>query len=137
LHPKDKTTPRIRGTTPEIDKAARELRRQLTPSEERLWEALIGRKLGGLKFRCQHPTGPFVLDFYCAAARLVVEVDGGIHLDPEQRKVDAARTEQLNAYGYRVIRFRNEEVVSDLAAVLDRILAEATARCRSRTNPRG
>ncbi len=102
--------------------AARELRRRETEAEAILWAALRGRQVAGLKFRRQRPAGPFVLDFYCADHRLVVEVDGAIH--DEQREQDAARTAILKQYGYRVVRFRNAEIASDLAAVLARI-AEA------------
>src|SRR5947209_7485191 len=103
--PRDKTTPRIRGTTPDVDGAARKLRRRLTPTEQTLWAALSGRKLDGLKFRCQHPVGWFVLDFYCPRCKLVVEVDGDIHDEPESVVHDELRTHQLVAYGYRVLRF--------------------------------
>jgi very-short-patch-repair endonuclease len=120
---RSKTTPRIRGTTPEIEAAARRLRRNMTPAERKLWEALKGKKLGGLKFRPQHPVGPFILDFYCPARKLVVELDGGVH--EEQAGYDEARTDQLENYGYRVIRFRNEEVLENLPAVLERILEAA------------
>ncbi len=113
---------RIRGTTPEIEKAARRMRQALTPAEFMLWEALRGRRLAGLRFRCQHPVGRFILDFYCPAHRLVIEVDGGVHDD----KIEyyEARATVLHGYGYRVLRFRNEEVTSDLPAVLARITAE-------------
>ena len=114
-----KTTSRIRGTTPEIEAAARRLRRNMTPAENKLWQALKGKKLGGLKFRAQHPVGPFILDFYCPACKLVVELDGSVH--EKQMDYDKARTQQLEDYGYRVIRFRNEEVLSDLPSVLERI----------------
>ena len=121
-----KTTNRIRGTTVEIEEAARRLRRNMTPAEQKLWEALKGRQVAGLKFRCQHPVGPFVLDFYCPTRKLVVELDGGIHELQENR--DQARTDQLADYGYRVIRFRNEEVFNDLDSVLQRILQAAEER---------
>ncbi|MCX6031758.1 MAG: endonuclease domain-containing protein [Chloroflexi bacterium] len=119
MTPRDKTTPRIRGTTPEIEAAARRLRRNMTPAELKLWGALQNKQLDGLKFRPQHPVGPFILDFWCPARKLVVELDGGVH--EGQTDYDEARTQQLQDYGYRVIRFRNEEVVSDLASVLERI----------------
>jgi len=118
-----KTTNRIRGTTVEVEEAARRLRRNMTPAEQKLWEALKGRQVAGLKFRCQHPVGPFVLDFYCPERRLVVELDGGIHEMLENR--DQARTAQLADYGYHVIRFRNDEVFDDLDSVLERILHAA------------
>lgn len=118
----EKSTPRIRGTTPEVDAAARRGRRDMTPAEKALWAALRGKKLGGLKFRRQHPLGPFILDFYCPARKLVVELDGAGHAEQGQKSYDAARTERLNDYGCRVIRFRNEEVLHDLPSVLARIL---------------
>jgi very-short-patch-repair endonuclease len=118
-----KTTSRIRGTTPEVEDAAWRLRRNITPAENKLWEALRGKQLAGLKFCAQHPVGPFILDFYCPACKLVVELDGGVHED--QAAYDEARTRQLNDYGYKVMRFRNEEVMRDLPAVLEQILAAA------------
>ena len=123
MNSRPKTTPRIRGTTPEIEAAARRLRRNMTPAEQKLWGALRGKKLGGLKFRAQHPVGPFILDFYCPARKLVIEVDGGVH--EKQADYDESRTQQLEAYGYRVIRFRNEEVLEDLPSVLKQILEAA------------
>jgi very-short-patch-repair endonuclease len=123
MSPRTKTTPRIRGTTPEIEAAARHLRRNMTPAEKKLWEALKAKQLGGLKFRVQHPVGPFILDFYCPARKLVVELDGSAH--EEQADYDEARTQQLEDYGYRVIRFRNDEVLTDLPSVLEQILQAA------------
>ncbi|MCU0532921.1 MAG: endonuclease domain-containing protein [Hydrococcus sp. Prado102] len=114
-----KTTNRIRGTTPEIELAARQLRNHLTPAESYLWQALKNRQLIGLRFRCQHPIGRFILDFYCPSCKLAIEVDGEIHSEQVER--DTARTEQLEAYGYRVLRFSNEEVLSDLNRVLETI----------------
>lgn len=110
---------RIRGTHQEIEEAARRLRRELTPAESILWEALRGRQLDGLKFRCQHPVGKFILDFYCPSVKLVIEVDGGIH--DQQQEYDQARTEKLEAFGYRVLRFTNDQVMKDLSAVLETI----------------
>ena len=120
-----KTTNHVRGTTPEIVAAAQRMRRNLTPAEQALWQALRGRRLNGLKFRCQHPVGPFVLDFYCPARRLAVEVDGDVH--DEQMAHDEARSDELRDYGYRVIRCRNDEVLDNLDAVLDRIRQAALA----------
>ncbi|MFN8593696.1 MAG: endonuclease domain-containing protein [Thermomicrobiales bacterium] len=94
---------------------ARDLRARQTPPEVVLWEALRNRRLDGLKCR-QHPVGPFVLDFCCPDRRLAVEIDGGVH--DEQRAYDAEREALLEAAGYRVLRFANEAVWSDLAGVL-------------------
>ncbi|HLL83788.1 MAG TPA: DUF559 domain-containing protein [Longimicrobium sp.] len=115
---------RLRGTTPELEARARELRRAQTPAEKRLWNYLRGWNLP--KFRRQHAVERFVLDFYCASAKLCVEVDGGIH--DEQQERDAARTEFLNARGIHIIRFRNEEVMDDPRAVLRRIEAVLKTR---------
>lgn len=114
---------RIR-TPAQIQQRARELRREMTPAERMLWQRLRNQQLSGLKFRRQHPLGPFIADFYCAVRRLVVEIDGDIHdLQPER---DAVRTEQFEQYGYRVIRFRNEQVLNDIEDVLAAIEATCT-----------
>ena len=110
---------RIRGTTPEIEQAARKLRNNLTPAESLLWSSLRGKQLKGLRFRCQHPVGNFILDFYCPAHKLVVEVDGKIHSQQIDR--DNARTFELEKYGYRVLRFSNEQVMNNLPYVLTEI----------------
>ncbi len=121
----DSGTGRVRGSTPQLDAAARLHRRSITPAERALWQALRGHQLHGLGFRRQHPLGPFIVDFYCPQLKLVIELDGDVHAD--QADYDAARTEQLAAYGYRVIRFRNEAVLGDLSSVLKRITATAEA----------
>jgi very-short-patch-repair endonuclease len=72
-----------------------------------------------LRFRCQHPVGNFILDFYCPACKLVVEVDGTIHAN--QTEYDDARTSELAKYGYKVLRFTNEQVMKDLPQVLEEI----------------
>ena len=92
------------------------MRKNPTPAEAALWKVLRGRRLLGLKFRRQHPVGSFIVDFYCAVCKLVVEVDGDIHL--QQVAYDQARTEQIESFGYRVVRFSNEAVLNDLEVVL-------------------
>ncbi|MBD2110227.1 MULTISPECIES: DUF559 domain-containing protein [Cyanophyceae] len=124
-----KDFPRIRGTTRSIEQAARELRQNLTPAETRLWKALRGRQLNGLRFRCQHPVGRFIVDFYCPSCKLVIEVDGSVH--NQQEAYDKARTEHLQDFGYCVLRFSNAEVVNNLAVVLDRIAQVAESRSSS------
>jgi very-short-patch-repair endonuclease len=89
---------------------ARELRREATAAEEHAWSLLRDRRLLGLKFRRQHVIGGFVVDFYCAARRLVLEIDGSIHRTVAQAEYDAARTQYLELRGLRVIRIPNEEV---------------------------
>ncbi|MEO0459000.1 MAG: endonuclease domain-containing protein [Cyanobacteria bacterium P01_A01_bin.114] len=77
---------------------------------------LKDRQLDGLKFRVQHPVGRFIIDFYCPVCRLLVEVDGAVH--QTQADYDSARTEQLEAYGYKILRFTNDEVINNLSSVL-------------------
>jgi len=97
-----------------------ELRRGQTPIEERLWRELRSRRLAGLKFRRQHTIGNFIVDFYCADKKLVVEIDGDSHAD--QIKYDEKRTKWLEYQGYRIIRFTNREVLNQLPAVLEKIM---------------
>jgi very-short-patch-repair endonuclease len=118
------TPKRMRGTTPEVIAAARRLRQNLTPAEQMLWQALRNRQLQGLRFRCQHAVETFIVDFYCPEHRLVIEVDGEIH--DTQKDYDAARTEKLSQQGYRVIRFSNQQVLTNINEVLETILAELT-----------
>ena len=102
-----------------MEEAARAMRKRPTVAEARLWEALRAGRFAGAKFRRQHPLGRFVLDFYCPAKRLCIEVDGPVH--DNQREKDAARDAALAAANIRVLRFRNEEVLTDLDDVLTRI----------------
>lgn len=96
----------------------------MTDAERKLWYHLRGGRLGGFRFRRQHPIPPYVLDFYCYAAKLVVELDGGQHIE----EADAARTRALEARGLRVIRFWNNDVLSNTEAVLEAILSALQAR---------
>jgi ATP-dependent DNA helicase RecQ len=108
-----------------IDKA-RDLRRDMSLPEVQLWQALRGEKLGGLKFRRQHPIAPYVLDFYCAGARLAVEIDGESH---ERRAAqDARRDAFLLEQGIRTLRIPVRDVLNDLPAVTDHIYREAKGR---------
>jgi len=108
------------------------MRKNQTQSEEMLWAALRGRKLAGLKFHRQHVLGALIADLYCAAAKLVVEVDGDIH--EYQANYDATRTRRLEDYGYQVIRFRNEMVLNDLGNVLEQVKVVAFARILALTS---
>jgi very-short-patch-repair endonuclease len=97
------------------------LRQRSTPAEALLWEALRGRRLGGLKFRRQQPVRGFVVDFYCEAKDLVIELDGPVHDSPEAGEADRQRQMSLEGIGLRVMRFKNADVERDLDAVLSRI----------------
>jgi len=99
---------------------AREMRSEPTPEEAILWRSLRKRQFGGFKFRRQHLIGAYIVDFYCPQAKLVVEVDGPVHL--KQGEYDRAREDDLRAQGYQVIRFTNEEINTNLDMVLRRIL---------------
>jgi ATP-dependent DNA helicase RecQ len=94
---------------------ARNLRRQATPPEQLLWTVLRNGRIGGLKFRRQHPIGPYVVDFYCHGIALVIEVDGMSHEDKVSQ--DSEKTKYLEQQGLRVLRVTNEDVVRDLDAV--------------------
>ena len=98
---------------------AQDLRRNQTDAERLLWARLRDRRFHGFKFRRQTALGPYIVDFACLEPKLVIEVDGGQHA--EQAPKDAARTGYLEALGYRVIRFWNDEVLRELDAVLEEI----------------
>ena len=102
----------------------RQLRRDSTFPERLLWGRLRDRRCGGLKFRRQQPLGPYVADYLCASAMVVVELDGRSHDD--QQGYDQRRQEDLERMGYRVIRFTNDDVLKNLGGVVDAI-AEACA----------
>jgi very-short-patch-repair endonuclease len=104
---------------------ARALRLNLTRSEKSLWRQLRGRKLCGLKFRRQQPLDFYILDFFCAEKRLVVELDGGQHDIPEEREYDEKRTAYLNAQGLEVLRFWNSQIRENLPWVLELIRRKA------------
>ncbi len=98
---------------------AKEMRHEMTFAEARLWRELRGNKFQGLHFRRQQVIQGYIVDFYCHALHLVIEVDGDIHAN--QQVEDAERENRLIAIGLQVIRFQNDEVISDIQAVLDRI----------------
>jgi very-short-patch-repair endonuclease len=101
---------------------ARELRKNSNDAEKRLWWRLRGHQLGGFKFRRQHALGVYIADFVCIPARLVIEVDGETHGSDERQAIDAKRTEEIERAGYRVIRFWNDEVMTNMEGVLEAIL---------------
>ncbi len=107
---------------------AKAFRRLMTPPEARLWTALRAGRLNGCKFRRQHPIGPYILDFYCAEAKLAVEVDGAVHDQPDQVAHDQRRTAWLGERGVKVIRVRAIHVKDELEGVLGFILAVVRAR---------
>ncbi|MCW5581348.1 MAG: DUF559 domain-containing protein [Luteimonas sp.] len=104
---------------------ARRLRRSMTDAERRLWFHLRNRACSGWKFRRQHPLGPYIADFACLRAKVVVEVDGGQHLDAAS---DGVRTRYLGERGFVVLRFWNDDVLLRTEAVLSAIHAVVEAR---------
>jgi len=117
----------VRGLPRQVDlmtseriQFARQLRKQPTRAEDVLWARLRGSRFYGAKFKRQVPFDRYVVDFYCHAAKLVVEIDGKQH--EWVAGYDEGRTEVLERMGVRVVRFRNDEVCGDLDSVLERIL---------------
>lgn len=106
---------------------ARELRRWQTDAERLLWMLLRGRRLAGFKFRRQKPLGRYVLDFYCAAKRLAIELDGGGHAEGRRASYDRRREDDLRGAEIRVLRFWNNQVLKETEAVLQSIWNELQA----------
>ncbi|MDD1517473.1 MULTISPECIES: endonuclease domain-containing protein [Bradyrhizobium] len=104
--------------------AAKELRANTTPHERILWRALKELPMDGSHFRRQAPIGPYVVDFFCPAKRLIIELDGGHHNEDHTDTRDLERQRWLEHEGYRVIRFWNSEITTDLTAVMERIYVE-------------
>jgi very-short-patch-repair endonuclease len=112
---------------------ARELRRSATDAERVMWRALR-ENFPQLRFRRQYPVGPFIVDFYCHALKLGIEVDGGQHLEPENAAYDGHRTDYLASRGLQIIRFDNLQVLTDTDAVLT-ALEEAISALRTPAPP--
>jgi very-short-patch-repair endonuclease len=124
--------PKLATENSRIHQMARSLRRNQTIAERQLWASLRNRQMAGFKFRRQFPIGEFVTDFCCKESQLVIELDGVQHADdPVQVAVDRKRTALLNECGYRLIRFWNEEILSNLDGVLEQILIELNDPLRS------
>lgn len=123
---------RLNGSEPSR-RNANQLRKQMTPPEIGLWLALRANP-ARLRFRKQHSAGPYVLDFYCAPARLAIEVDGEAHARGDRPARDAARDAWLAAQGVRTVRYAAQEVLENLDGVVTQIMAIATKR-RDQLNP--
>jgi very-short-patch-repair endonuclease len=100
---------------------ARQLRRNQTPAEARLWSTLRGGKLDGHKFRRQHSISRYYADFACEKLRLIIELDGGVHDEDERDLKDQYRQQDLEHLGWSVLRFRNDDVFARLDEVLSAI----------------
>ena len=115
--------------------AAKKLRASTTPHERILWRALKELPVEGTHFRRQAPIGRYVVDFFCPAKHLIIELDGGHHNDDETAKRDLERQRWLEREGYRVIRFWNSEITADLTAVLERIYVELHGSREAQAEP--
>jgi very-short-patch-repair endonuclease len=100
---------------------ARDLRRNATSAESKLWSQLRNRQLDGFKFVRQEPIGPFIVDFLCRQRKLVIEVDGATHSSDAEVARDESRTEYLTERGYTVIRFQNEDIYDGMDFVVEEI----------------
>src|SRR4051812_30257544 len=122
---------KFRDPDPHLKAYGRKMRREATDAERRLWSMLRGGKLGGCKFRRQHPVAGYIADFYCHERRLIVESDGGQHFDPKAIEYDQRRTEKLNELGIGVLRFQSNEVLKYSEAVFATIFHELTENAPS------
>ena len=104
---------------------ARQLRRNSTDAERRLWSALRDRRLEGYRFRRQYPIGSYIVDFACTRYRLIVEADGGQHADSDS---DHRRDAWLEGEGWRVLRFWNNDVLANTEGVVQTVLRELSSR---------
>ncbi len=104
---------------PKLVERAKDLRRNMTPAEKKLWYSYLRY----FKFRVlrQKPINNFIVDFYCAKLKLVIEIDGDSHFTNDGKDYDQERTQILEGYGLRVMRFTNDEVLKDFAGVCQRI----------------
>lgn len=113
---------------PHIFEKAKILRNNMTEAEQKLWEILRNKKMLEYRFKPQHPIDIFIADFYCHALKLVIEVDGGIHKNTDQREYDFGREKELNNWGIKVIRFSNDEIANDINIVKKEIEQTCTQR---------
>jgi very-short-patch-repair endonuclease len=121
------------NATPEVMEIAKNLRNNMTYTEQLLWEKLKGKQICGLRFRRQHPIDLFIVDFYCHQVRLVIEVDGEIH--DQQAEYDDGRSSEMEIFGIKVMRFKNQEVENDIERVIFEI--QTLVKERLKSPPRG
>jgi len=108
----------FKGANAKLFEFSKALRKAQTEAEDIIWQELRNRKLLGFKFRRQHPLNKYIADFYCYEAKLVIEIDGGIHNQLENREYDKNRSHELQRIGIEVIRFTNEQINCNLNEVL-------------------
>jgi len=103
-----------------IIERAKELRKSMTEAEKALWQKIRNEKLG-VKFRRQHPCNRFILDFYCHEKRLAIEIDGEYHFKRDQMEYDLGRAFEIENYDIKLIRFSNQEVLTNIKSVINEI----------------
>jgi len=111
----------MRPYDPILKRNARALRSSLTDAEQLLWSRLRRKQLLGVQFYRQKPIGPYIVDFYCAVAKLVIEIDGGQHFEEAHRRRDQKRDADLRASGLTVLRFDNLQVLKETEIVMEAI----------------
>jgi len=112
--------------------AARILRKNMTRCEQIMWEKLKEKRICGVRFRRQHPIDLFIADFYCHEVKLVIEIDGEIHSNTTE--YDEGRTGEIEKFGIKVIRFRNNDIENNLAHVIAKIERIVLSRLESPPN---
>ena len=100
---------------------SRQLRKNMTPQEKRLWSAIRNRQFFGYRFRRQFPIGQYIVDFICREKKIIIEIDGGQHKEDIKIYYDNKRTEYLTTEGYKVIRFWNNEIDKNLVGVYEKL----------------
>ena len=105
-------------TKKELSEFRKELRRNLTPAEAFLWKYLKSKQFNGKRFVKQHSIGNYIVDFYCASEKLIIELDGEVHQTPNAMEYDEKRTKYLETLGYTVIRFENKMVFDNFQSVM-------------------
>ncbi|WP_010663472.1 endonuclease domain-containing protein [Marinilabilia salmonicolor] len=106
---------------PHIFEKAKDLRKNMTPAELKLWKYIKNNQILGLRFRRQHPIDIFIADFYCHQIKLVIELDGEVHNNNENHEYDVNRTAELERLGITVIRFNNHEIMDNIEKVVEQL----------------
>jgi very-short-patch-repair endonuclease len=128
-----KTAKRFHPYRSDLKLRARELRRNMTAPEKKLWYEFL--RTAPLRFTRQKPLGSFIADFYCAGRQVAIEIDGDSHYEPHAARKDISRTAELRSEGVRVLRFTNLEVMKNFSGVCERILEELQKSPRPSGDP--
>jgi very-short-patch-repair endonuclease len=126
------TTDMHYGASKTIFQYAESLRKNMTMAEKIIWERLCKNQLG-VRIRRQHPVWKYIADYYCHDLKLVIEIDGGIHLSKENKEYDVGRETTLSEFGIEIIRFTNDQVINEIEQVI-KIIAEKIAELKKEKN---